>query len=260
MGAVLERLRRQFVAGSAASKDAERRVHFLRPGKTGGTALTATLLEYRDQAGYEIVFHGHDTTLADVPVGERVLFVLRDPVSRFVSAFNGRLREDRPRYHYPWTEGERRAFARFKKPEELASALGSADETERSAAEEAMHSIGHINTPYSYWFNGVRKFRRRLRDVFFIAFQESLDDDFELLKQRLGLPAEASLPSDEAAAHRTPAGFPRDLSGRARANLERWYAQDVEFVKLCRQLAPTVNHTPQLTTQTSRRRPRDSRP
>lgn len=255
MGAALERLRRQH----APSPEGERRVHFLRPGKTGGTALTATLLEHRDLPSYEIVFHGHDTTMADVPVGEHALFVLRDPVSRFVSSFNGRLREDRPRYHYPWTEGELRAFARFKKPEELASALSSANETERSAAADAMRSIGHINTPYSYWFGGVRRFRRRLRDVFFIAFQESLDDDFELLKQKLGLPPEARLPSDDAAAHRTPASFPRDLSDRARANLERWYAKDIEFVKLCRQLAPTVNGSTQLTTPTSRRRQPDSR-
>jgi Sulfotransferase family len=260
MAAVLERLRRHFVGGSAPSEDGERRVHFLRPGKTGGTALTAALLEYRDIAGYEIVFHGHETTLADVPVGERVLFLLRDPVSRFVSAFNGRLREDRPRYHYPWTEGERRAFARFKQPEELASALSSADQIERARAEDAMHSIGHISTPYSYWFNGMRKFRRRRRDLFFIAFQESLDDDFELLKQRLGLPAEARLPSDETAAHRMPASFPRELSDQARANLERWYANDIEFVKLCRQLAPTVNALPHLTTPTSHRRQRDLRP
>jgi hypothetical protein len=232
------------------------RVHFLRPGKTGGTALTAVLLDHRDGADYELVFHGHVTRLADVPAGERALFVLRNPVSRFVSAFNGRIREDRPRYHYPWTEGERRAFARFKQPDELASALSSKDRSERSAAEDAMRNIGHINTPYSYWFGSARRFRRRLGDVFFIAFQESLDDDFELLKQKLGLPADAQLPSDEASAHRTPASFSRALSDEARANLERWYADDVEFVELCRQLAPAVN----VTTPTSRRRQPDSHP
>src|SRR5205085_937617 len=99
-------------------------------------------------------------------------------------------------------------------------------------------SIGHANTPYSYWFGDPDSFRRRLGDVFFIAFQESLDDDFELLKQKLGLPSEARLPCEEAAAHRTPASFPRALSDQARANLERWYADDIEFVRLSRQLAP----------------------
>jgi hypothetical protein len=259
MGTVVRRLTRRLVPRGAASHAGERRVHFLRVGKTGGTALTEVLLDHRHAADYEIVFHGHTTRLADVPVGERALFVLRDPVSRFVSAFNGRMREDRPRYHYPWTEGERRAFARFEQPEELASALSSDDETERAAAEDAMGNIGHINTPYSYWFGDANSFRRRLGDLFFIAFQESLDDDFELLKQKLGLPSAACLPSDEAAAHRTPGSFPRALSDRARANLEGWYADDIEFVQLSRQLAPTVNG-PEVTTPTSRRPRPDSRP
>jgi hypothetical protein len=219
----------------------EGRVHFLRPGKTGGTALTETLLQHRDVLSYALVLCGHEVTLADVPVGDYAMFFLRDPLSRFVSAFNGRLREDRPRYHYPWTDGERRAFARFETPDQLASALSSADETERSAAVDAMQSIGHINTSYSYWFGDEDSFRRRLPDVFLIGFQERLDADFDLLKRKLGLPADAQLPSDDAKAHRTPASFRRDLSERARANLERWYASDIEFVRLCRELAPAVN-------------------
>ena len=119
-----------------------------------------------------------------------------------------------------------------------------------------MRSIGHINTPYSYWFGSERAFRRRLGDVFFIAFQETLDDDFELLKQKLGLPAEARLPADEAAAHRTPASYSTTLGDEGRANLERWYADDIDFARLCRQLAPEVNA---LTTPTSRRPPPGSR-
>jgi Sulfotransferase family len=216
-------------------------VHFLRIGKTGGTALTETLLRHRDGLRYDIVFHGHDVTMAAVPRGEMAMFVLRDPLSRFVSAFNGRLREDRPRYHYPWTEGERRAFARFKTPDELASALSSVDEEERSAATEGMRRIGHISTFYSYWFRNERAFRRRLADVFFIGFQESLTEDFEALKLKLGMPGEADLPSDETLAHRTPTSFSRHLSDRGRANLECWYADDIEFVRLCRELASRVN-------------------
>ena len=230
MGNIVARLTRR-----AVSEHADNRVHFLRPGKTGGTALTETLLQYRDGPRCEIVFHGHETRLEDVPRGERAMFILRDPLTRFVSAFNGRLREDRPRYDYPWTEGERRAFERFKTPNELASALGSSEE-----AEQAMRDIGHVNTPYSYWFGSERKFRRRLRDIFFIGFQDRLDDDFELLKQKLALPAEARLPHDDKLAHRTPDSYPRELGESARANLERWYADDIAFVRLCRELAPLI--------------------
>lgn len=230
MGNIFARL-----TGRADPDHGPTRVHFLRPGKTGGTALTETLLQYRDATPYELVFVGHEARLTDVPRGEKAMFILRDPVTRFVSAFNGRLREDGPRYDYAWTEGERRAFERFKTPNELASALGSSEE-----AEQAMGDIGHVNTYYSYWFGSERNFRRRLPDVFFIGFQDRLDTDFDLLKRKLGLPGEAQLPRDETLAHRTPDEYPRELSETARANLERWYADDIAFVRLCRELAPLV--------------------
>jgi hypothetical protein len=216
-------------------------LHVFHIGKTGGTALKEALLEHRDSSTYDLLLHGHAVTLADVPVGEKYMFVLRDPLKRFVSAFNGRLREDRPRYHYPWREEERIAFSIFKTPESLATSLSARSRRERREAEAAMRGIGHVNTPYSYWFGNEETFRRRLPDLFFIGFTDRLDDDFEQLKPRLGLPQDARLPHDETVAHRAPAGYSADLSDLARRNLGGWYEWDVAFFRLCRELAPTVN-------------------
>jgi hypothetical protein len=218
-------------------------LHVLHVGKTGGTALNHALVEYAATARYRPVFGGHQLTLTDIPPGERFMFLIRDPLSRFVSAFNSRLREGRPRYHYPWREDERAAFALFKTPDQLGTALSSGDTEERTQAEQAMRAIGHVNTKYSSWFGDATDFRARLSDLFFLGFQDSLDEDFELLKRKLGLPAHAQLPRGDAA-HQAPAGFDTSLSETARANLERWYADDVAFVELCRQLAPRVNVTP----------------
>ncbi len=79
-------------------RDTRQPVHVLHVGKTGGTALKHALIEHQETARYRLVFRGHEVGLAGVPVGERFMFLIRDPLSRFVSAFNGRLREDRPRY------------------------------------------------------------------------------------------------------------------------------------------------------------------
>jgi hypothetical protein len=218
-------------------------LHVFHIGKTGGTALNHVLVEHADACRYRPVFGGHVLTLKDVPRGERFMFFIRDPLDRFVSAFNSRLREGRPRYHYPWRDEERVAFAEFKTPDQLATALSSADRAERARAEDAMRGIGHVNTPYSFWFGSQRNFRKRLPGVFFIGFQERLDDDFELLKRKLGLPSEIDLPRGDAA-HEAPAGFERRLSETARANLARWYADDVGFVALCWEVAPEVNVRP----------------
>jgi hypothetical protein len=225
-----------------ASRDDPRpALYAFHVGKTGGTALNETLLEHADACSYRLIFGGHTLTLRDVPAGERFMFVIRDPLKRFVSAFNGRLREDRPRYHYPWRDEEKAAFAIFKTPDQLATALSSDDAEERRRAEDGMRGIGHVNTSYSYWFDDEKTFRSRLSDLFFIGFTERLNDDFELLKPRLGMPIDLQLPQDETAAHRTPAGFSSQLSEAGRANLERWYARDIAFVQLCRELAPRVN-------------------
>ena len=216
-------------------------LHVFHIGKTGGTALNETLLEHSEACRYRLLFGGHTLTLRDVPAGERFMFVIREPLTRFVSAFNGRLREDRPRYHYPWREEEKIAFAIFKTPDQLAKALSSADGKERRQAEDAMRGIGHVNTPYSYWFEDEETFRARISDLFFIGFTDRLNDEFGLLKHKLGLPPDIRLPHEETAAHRTPAGFSTQLSDVGRANLERWYAHDMSFVQLCRELAPSVN-------------------
>lgn len=216
-------------------------LNVLHIGKTGGTALKHVLAERQDSSRYQLLFRGHDVTLADVPAGERFMFLIRDPLTRFVSAFNGRLREDRPRYYYPWRDEERVAFAIFTTPDQLAGALSSPNEELREQAEAAMHGIGHVNTPYTFWFPNESAFRGRLADVFFIGLQDRLDEDFELLKRKLGLPEDAALPRDEEVAHKTPAGFDDQLSDVARTNLERWYGRDVAFVELCRELAPRIN-------------------
>jgi hypothetical protein len=221
-------------------KDSREPLHVLHIGKTGGTALNHVLVQHADVSRYRPGFGGHVLTVADVPVGERFMFFIRDPLSRFVSAFNSRLREGRPRYHYPWRDEEKVAFSIFKTPNDLATALSAQDSSLRKKAEAAMHGIGHLNTGYSFWLRDKSSLHARLSDLFFIGFQERLDDDFETLKQRLGLPVEAELPRGDQA-HQAPAGLDTQLGETARANLERWYAEDIGFVQLCRELAPDIN-------------------
>jgi glycosyltransferase involved in cell wall biosynthesis len=236
------RLPRRHRAMSVADPaDTRPPLNVLHIGKTGGTALKHVLVEHASASRYQLLFRGHDVTLADLPKGEQYMFLIRDPLTRFVSAFNGRLREDRPRYHYPWREEERIAFARFKTPDQLAVALSSEDDKERQAAERAMRGIGHVNTPYTFWFPDESAFRARLDDLFFIGLQDQLDDDFESLKTKLGLAADTHLPRDETAAHKSPTGSQTQLSDVGRANLERWYERDIAFVQLCRELAPQIN-------------------
>ena len=211
-------------------------LHFLHIGKTGGTAVKDALRPHVQSGNYFIVLHSHETALKDLPVGERAIFFLRDPITRFVSGFNSRLRQGQPRYLVPWKPAEKIIFERFTTPNSLATALSSVNSEERAAAENAMRGIQHVRDHYSRWFGSETEFVTRAMDVFFIGFQETLTKDFEVLKSKLELPAEAVLPSGEVAAHKTPEKFDKRLDPVAVENLTRWYADDIRFYQLAQKL------------------------
>ena len=212
------------------------RLHFLHLGKTAGSAVKYAIESYPNpHKRYVIYLHPHETTLRNVPQGERFFFFLRDPISRFISGFYSRQRQGRPRYFLRWTPAEEAAFARFSTPNALAAGLSSADVNEKAQAELAMRNILHVKDSYWNWFESHDYFSSRLPDLFFVGFQEQLSTDFEVLKAKLGLP-DLVLPRDEVHAHRNPAHLDKSLDETAVANLQAWYAADFEFVDKCRNL------------------------
>ncbi len=212
----------------------QRKLHFLHIRKTGGTAVKHALAEHAP-AG-RIVLHEHATRLVDVPLGDAVFFFLRDPIARFISGFNSRLRQGAPRHDHPWSEGEREAFTRFPDPDSLILGTASPDTTARAAAEQAMLDIRHISSRYSDWLHSVEYLDQRHDDILLIGRQEDLETDFSQLRIRLGLPSNVRLPQDEVLAHRTPKGFSTSLSPRSRTLLQERYHHDYVLLDHCRAL------------------------
>lgn len=200
------------------------RVHFLHIPKTGGTALGTALGDRA--AALSIVIHGHFARLADVPLGENVIFMIRDPVSRFVSGFNSRLRKGLPRNKIEWSAAEKEGFERFPTPNALAEALSSNDLAMREFAIRLVRSIFHLAVPLSYWLSSCEYLRSREKDIAWIMHQGSLSEDFEQVKSLLNIPESLRLPDDAVGSHRTPDGFDVTLSATGEANVRSWYAGD----------------------------------
>jgi len=214
-------------------------VHFLHIGKTGGTALKEALAKVPGKK-YRIITHRHATTLRDVPHGDKVIFFVRDPISRFVSGFYSRQRRGMPRYNFPWSKEEAEAFAYFSTPNQLALALSSSDPAIKEAALEAMQAIRHVNTHYSYWLISREYLLSRRKSILFIGTQENLEEDFEIIKKILELPNNVQLPNDPVKAHRNPPNVDRNLDPEAIANLSEWYAEDHELYKLCLEIREQI--------------------
>jgi hypothetical protein len=214
----------------------QRVVHLLHIRKTGGTALQNALRRCAVPSGVRVISHPHGIHLADIPRGDEVVFVLRDPLSRFVSGFNGRLREGSPAHSSPMTRAEKRAFRHFATPDELGLGLSAEDPAVRAEAEFAMRHIRHVQTGLDLWLGSPQLVRDRADSILMAGSVETLEADFETLKTVLELPADCSLPRDAAKAHRAPGTQPAALSDAAAANLRRWYRKDYELIEACRDL------------------------
>ena len=212
-------------------------VHYLHINKTGGTAIKHTLRDYTESSEkYLICLHPHEYRLPNVPEGEKVFFFLRDPVQRFVSGFYCRKRKGQPRYLTEWRPEEEEAFRIFSNADQLARALSSDDREMKAKAEKAMRNMLHISTVYNYWFGDLDYFKSRIKDILFIGFQESLEEDFEVLKDKIFLPKSLALPRGNIQSHQIPEQFDRTLSELATKNLKEWYRADYEFLNFCKQL------------------------
>jgi Methyltransferase domain/Sulfotransferase family len=221
-------------------------LHFVHIGKTGGTALKRALLdaglacraEWDEEAiakvpqtpfGRIVVHRSHGFRLRDMPPDDYAFFSLRDPVSRFLSAFYSRLRKGLPRYYVEWTDEERAAFDAFPTPEQLAHGLASEEGEVRRLAEWAMRNVKHMR-PLKSYLGSRADLRRSLPRIVYIARQETLDTDWQQLKTLLELPAEVELPSDPLVAHRRDASQDSPLDDRAVEILRDWYKQDYRLL------------------------------
>jgi hypothetical protein len=227
-------LRRSGASAAADSVDGAREpvdAHFLHIGKTGGTALKHALEPAARRHAW-LHLHPHATRLADVPRGQRAFFFLRDPIARFVSGFESRRRQGRPRYDYPWNEAEAEAFGTFASADSLARALAAPDPSLRERAIAAMRGIRHLQDSYWDWLGSPGELASRAGEILFIGRQEHLESDARRLGELLGVEL-APLPADPVLAHRNPRPAEGALSEEARVHLAAWYRADYEAIDAC---------------------------
>ena len=217
-----------------ATMNGKTMVHVFHIGRTGGSAVKYALRRGRPViTGKHIVFtHGHRFGFKDVLPGEKVVFFIRDPIDRFISAFYYRRSKGQPWYYFEWSDAEREAFGTFKTPNELAAALSSGDPDKREKAVKAMKNIAHVNTSYWRWFINEEYFSSRKSDILFIGATSDLNGDFIRLKKILDLPKDIELPLDDEQKNANPPDVDRSLDDGSRINLKSWYSRDFQFLEL----------------------------
>lgn len=210
-------------------------LHFLHIGKCAGTQIAEISRDLnKDYASPRIIIHGHDVPLRDIPKQSRYFFSIRNPLSRFKSAFYSRKRKGRPRYNVEWTRRERAAFEEFPHATDLAESLFE-EGSRGSAAWAAMKSISHTAQNQSDWFCQCGNFLDARPPVWIIR-QERFDEDLIRFIAKAGFTL-----SDEVLqgfvgrtkAHANDYGDAPQLTERAIAKLNLLYSQDFELYRAC---------------------------
>ena len=214
-------------------------VHFIHVSKAGGTALRHAIRAARVKAGGQLVSpwgdvwgHDHRFRFSDIAADDKAVIPLRDPVSRFLSGFYSRFRKGAPRHCIEWTADERTSFELFPTPQTLADALAEPEGSLREQAVFAMGAIGHVKYSMTHWTGTPDYVRKHVERVLYVLRQETLDDDWEALKELLDLPRDQKLPSDAVTAHRTTYPGSREISAEGVRALRAWYADDYELLEI----------------------------
>ena len=209
----------------------------LHIGKNGGTAANAVIKANNKLGVGEFVnCYKHKVGLQDVAddnMCERLMFFIREPVARYISAFNSRLRMGYPRHHGEWSPREEIAFEHFKTPNQLAEALSSEDPKRRQLAHDAMIGIRHLRRAYEHYLGSVELLEQEKDRIYFIAQTETFGPDFDLMRKLIGVSPDLELPTDDYGAHRTPEGFEKTVSELGRKNVQDYYKTDYAIYNWC---------------------------
>ncbi len=215
---------------------------FLHPGKTGGTYLKHVIRHNESAWTQPIMLMSHRaslrSTLQEFGEDRKIAFTYRDPVDRFVSAFQSRRRQGRPTYNRDWSPGEAISYLYFDTASAMAEALDSEDERLKSAAFFAFSSIMHIKKGYQFHFESLSKLADEAPNIVGCLDVSQIETGLPAFMDALGI-AQYELPPD-ADAHANP-DTPEKLSKRALKNLRSFWEIEFEFFDAFKEIEKSLS-------------------
>jgi len=213
----------------------------LHPGKTGGTYLKSVVRHNKKNWSRRIKLLSHRETVASTQTAfgadRQLAFTFREPMQRFVSGFNSRLRQGRPTNNRVWSPGEAAAFLFFDTANQLAESLDSPDERMKSAAFFAFNSIMHLKKNYEFYFESPEALTRARSSIVACIDVQDLDRGIAGFFAKIGI-GDFDLPPGTDR-HASPARA-EELSARAKRNLKSHWAQEFEFFEAFKEIERTL--------------------
>ena len=208
---------------------------FLHIGKTGGTTIRNAIRMAKRHSDGTIKFFGHNVQLKKLfqNTDISISFVVRDPIERFVSGFNSRLRNGRPLHNIPWQPNEAISFLFFPTANDLAEGLEGGDERTTSAAMFATKAINHLRRNLTFHLISPEFLDEHKERIYFVCDTSSIDDNLRNILAPLGLDDSAPQPMTKRL-HVNPNKSLAALSESAREKLRRHLADEYEIYEYCK--------------------------
>lgn len=157
-------------------------LHYIHIGKTAGRSIKKFFdfveLSFPVSPPFKFVSHGHNFTIQSLPTHSKAVVSIRDPIHRFVSAFESRkykLLTKKTRY-----KEDSWVYSLFPSVESLVDSLFS-----DPRAIQATRVIPHIRQPYSHFFP-IKYLDSLENNIFSVISQESLITDISTLASMTG--------------------------------------------------------------------------
>lgn len=213
--------------------NSENDIHFLHIGKCAGSQLKHIADMCQKEGKVRLIKHEHFVRLDDLPRNSKYFFAIRNPESRFVSAFYSRKRKGAPKNYNEWSANECKAFSNFEHANDLAEALYEQGKRGGDALH-AMMSIRHLNTYQIDWLKSLNRDVFNDDDLIGVIRQENFNVDLEQILKLLDLDLDGALVSeDEIVSHKNDYTGVPGLTSKAKSNLAQWYSQDFDFYERC---------------------------
>jgi len=221
--------------------DSNRDICVLHIGKSGGSFLRSILRQNKQHWTNPLHLMGPRSNLLRTAnkfgPTRKLAFVIRDPGDRFVSAFNARLAQNRPNDEKPWTPEEAIAFNWFESASALATALGSDDPREFSAANFAMLHIEHMGETYANCFGSAQNLIAEVPNIATCIDLPRLDQKLPQVMASLGL-SKFEMPEEPK---RNEAPEPAEqLDMDARAGLRFYWPQEFRIYNTARRISEAM--------------------
>jgi len=168
------------------------KIDYLHIGRTAGTSFRL-ICESNQILKSKIIINDHSKNILNVANTNYILFCVRNPANRFISAFSHRkLKLKRQSKSVEtlknyWNKKEISALSCYQNINELLSDLFSENNTYKKKAIYNIANIMHLGNYGSYWnwFINEKCLEKNKKKIYYVMRQEYFSDDVKYLSNKL---------------------------------------------------------------------------